>query len=320
MRAFVSILASVWLAAVSVPAGFAAETAGAGNGDIYFTTVSGTRPPEGRHSVAPGDKIGVCLKLREQNIPLFQNMDKGAIGYRLVLEDNQDPPHVLIIAPGNRLELMKPDADGCLAGEFQIPANVVSGVYQVADLLLAFNDQSYYSLRDYLYDFTQVDELDVKNPASDTTPPRLIAITKYPHWTHKVKVSKIQFKISLGQVFQFEETGSGIDKDSIRVRYRITLDGETRGYATARCKARPHQSFNCKVELVRPVVEWSARDVGLALDSISLQDKAGNRLVLDEAGEWEAQAHGLPTAFDFPPQDPKGPIPERYLLKKDSLY
>jgi hypothetical protein len=289
------------------------------NGDIYFSTQTGERPPEGRHLVAPGQEITVCLKLRS-DLPLFQKLEQGAIGYRLILEDQEVPPHILTIAPGNRLKLMKRDAEGCFSGSYRLPATVPSGLFQVADLLLAYEDQSYYSLRDYLYGFSQVDELEVNNPQTDHSPPRLVKISNLPVSSKKVRVSRVQTRIGFGQIFIFADEGTGIDAASLKVRYRIALDGQVKGYTLAKCRfSQPHDRFTCKVQLVRPVEEWGVRTVRIDLDGITLADKAGNKLVSNDPAEWEAPATGALISFEFPPQFPRT-LPQRDELKNDTLF
>ncbi len=293
---------------------------GASIGEIIFSVGEMARPAEGRHQVTAGREVQVCLRLDPEQVPLMGRLQEGMLGYRLILEDSQDPPHILVIAPGNRLERMARDEQGCYAGGYTIPRNSVAGVYQVADLLIAKDDQSYYSIRDYLFDFSQVDELDIQNPRNDLEPPVLLKVSNYRPSQKKLKTTFSQYKIRIGQVFLFEDALSGLKTESMKIRYALLIDGHVTAYPEAKCQStRPHKRFYCKVDLARPDFEWGPRQVDLKLESIYIEDKAGNKLSLHSPEEWAEQAQGAQTEFQFPPNKRLG-RDEDYDLQRDPLF
>ena len=298
-----------------------APNGGPGQGEIIFSPGAAVRPPEGRHQVQTEQQINICLKLNAEEFPFFSQLKEGLLGYRIILEDSAEPPHVLILNPGTRLKRMVAAPDGCYAGIASIPRYLPSGVYQVADLLLARDDQSYYSVRETLYSFSQVDELEISNPNSDLQPPQLIRIEDVPHNGVKVKISQRQLRIKARQIFLFKDDGVGLDGKTLKVSYAIKVDGNVTSYARAQCKStrRPHDRYYCKLNLVRPLEEWGPRSVVLELDSISIRDMAGNKLNLTEPASWETQATGALTSFEFPPQSRKTKN-QVFQLRNQSLY
>src|SRR5947207_1124927 len=112
-----------------------------GNSSILISSLGKSPDSEGRLTIVPGDKLQVCVKLDQEKNPLFGQLVKDGIGFRLILEDNVEPPHILNITLGNRIKKMLPDSQGCMGGTFQIPNDTATGIYQVSDLLMATYDQ-----------------------------------------------------------------------------------------------------------------------------------------------------------------------------------
>lgn len=288
-------------------------------GELVFFPGVETRPSEDRHLVNSGQSVEVCIKLGEQVPAYLESLKKYAVGFRLILEDNQEPPHVLTVAWGDWLKWLRPDAQGCYSGQFQIPATAKSGLYQVADLLIATNDYNYYSLRDVLYDFSQVDELQIKNPSDDLEAPSLIAISTYNSQKGMLKMGGGVLRAKIQQIFAFKDEGSGIDKKSVRVFYQLRVDGDSKGFKEAKCKRRPQGDFMCTLELREPFFEWSLREVSFELSSIRLQDKAGNLTVLQDSALFAQKAAGSPICFDFT-REGRWFVPGRKLLQEQKLF
>jgi hypothetical protein len=255
-------------------------------------------------------------------VPAFlKELKKSAVGFRLIMEDNQEPPNVLTLAWGNWLQWLKPDAQGCFPGKAQISPEIRSGIYQVSDLLLGTSDHRYYSIRDYLYDFSQVDELEIHNPRDDLKAPSLTQIAIFGPKSHPMKYGGGVLSLRVQQLFTFQDKESGIDKKTLRVFYNLEVDGEDRGYKEAKCQAKNKnkEEFRCTLELREPYFEWSLRHVVLDLDSIYLKDKAGNQFILDDPKLFAEKAQGTPVSFEFFREDKwHGFNPQE--LKKDKLF
>src|SRR5262249_17481344 len=285
---------------------FETESAPSGNyGEILFFPRSKegpeSQPSEERHSVSAGQTLGVCVRFTKEASSYLDHLSQNTIGYRLILEDSENPPHRLEITLGNHQERMRPDAQGCFGEDWKIPDSTVPGIYQVADLLWATRDQSYYSLRSHLYEFSQVDELNIQNPDLDTEPPQLVGIKTYGLPPYKMVRYPGVLKVRVEQAFQFADKGSGVDKKSLTVVYKISIDGVEQAVKEAQCRPTPpvKDQFRCVLSFTNPEVNWGLRKVNLALHSISVQDRTGNRLLLSGEEEICSRVGGATTSFDF---------------------
>lgn len=268
-------------------------------GEIIFFPGAESRPSDDRHKVTSGQVVQVCVRLNDPLPEFLANLKKYTVGFRLIMETAQEPPQVLTLAWGDWLKWLKADPQGCFMGGFQIPTNAKSGVYQVSDLLLATNDHNYYSLRDYLYDFGQVDELEVKNPADDLQAPVLLGIVTHGKTADLLKMDGGVLRAKVQQFFEFKDQGTGIDKKSLRVFYELDIDGDKQGFKEARCQLRQREIFSCTLLVREPYFEWSLRQVALSLSSIHLKDRAGNALVLNDTKLFTEKAGGSPIRFEF---------------------
>lgn len=268
-------------------------------GEILFFPGAESRPSNDRYSVTSGQTVEVCVRLTDQAPEFIQKLKKYAVGFRLIMEDNQEPPLILTVAWGDWLKWLRPDEQGCMRGSFQIPPTTKSSVYQVSDLLLATNDHNYYSLREYLYDFGQVDEFEVKNPADDLQAPALVGITTFSNPQNILKMSSGVLRAKIQQLFKFKDQGSGINKKSLRVFYQLDVDGEKQGIKEARCKKWQQEKYTCTLVLREPYFEWSLREVVLSLSSIHLKDRAGNLTVLSDAKLFAEKGGAAAVRFEF---------------------
>jgi len=291
-----------------------------GNGDklgeIIFFPGAESRPSEDRHPVVSGQYVDVCVKLNDRIPESLKLLKKYTVGFRLIMEDNQDPPQVLTVAWGDWLQWLKPDAQGCYSGRFQIPPTTKSSVYQVADLLIATNDYNYYSLREYLFDFSQVDELEVKNPTDDLKPPALSAISSYNDPKGRFKLEGGVARAKIEQIFEFLDEGTGIDKKSLRVFYQLKVDDNSQGFKEAKCRKRSGGDFLCKLDWREPFFEWSLRQVVFELSQIRIRDKAGNLTLLEDPQLFAEKAGANPVRFEFSREKTYKPK----LLKDQKLF
>src|SRR5262249_1832486 len=201
---------------------FETESAPSGNyGEILFFPRSKegpeSQPSEERHSVSAGQTLGVCVRFTKEASSYLDHLSQNTIGYRLILEDSEDPPHRLEITLGNHQERMRPDAQGCFGEDWKIPDSTVPGIYQVADLLWATRDQSYYSLRSHLYEFSQVDELNIKNPNLDTEPPQLVGIKTYGIPPYKMVRYPGVLKVRVSRPSSSRTRGAAWTKNHLRL-------------------------------------------------------------------------------------------------------
>ena len=290
------------------------------SGEIIFFPDEKTRPKEGRFQVTTGQAIPVCLKINSDDSSSIKKLKEHSIGFRIVMEDSNDPPQVLTVAVGNHLAKMKPNDQGCFQGTFTIPISTKSSTYQISDLLLAQTDQSYYSLRDYLYSFTQADELEVKNPKEDSKAPQLVQILSKGSPTGVLKVVSGFIKIELKQIFIFQDLESGIDKDSPQIFYDLLVDGQMISLQEANCRSkRPQGKFICGVRVGDAKKDWGLRKVGLKLNSVQVKDLAGNELILNDPKALADIAKDVPIEFEFFHSKP-WPIKPKNDLSRDKLY
>ena len=270
-------------------------------GAILFFPNQQPRPVNDRFEVKVGQDVDVCVKIEAQNHPLLQEITDKTTGFRLVLEDDKVPPNAIVIQEEPKKALLTPDANGCYMSHFQIPPLTEEGVYQAADLLFKIPGRGFISIHQILYEFSKADELLVHNPASDTKEPTLVQISSLQQQTKRISKSFDYYKIKVKQDFTFEETGSGIDRDTIKIFYKLFENGERTGIYAADCHkfSKEKNKFECQLELMRPQYQWEMNSLALQLDSIYLKDKAGNQLVLQGQDAFLKAAGDTPIEFHF---------------------
>lgn len=269
-------------------------------GSIVFFPASESRPSDERFRVQAGQEIPVCVRLSAKASAYLDKLSAKAIGFLLILEDSSDPPKRLSIALGNRLQRLKPDASGCFGGDWKLPETAQPGVYQVADLFWAASDESFYSLRNYLYEFNRVEELEVQNPKVDGDAPKLTRIVTYKRPPYKAQFYSGVLRIRFEQGFEFEDKVAGLEKNSLRVFYRVEVDGTTVDLLEAKCKPVPQSKrLRCMMDIANPNILWGLNKVTLRLESLSIRDKAGNALSLKGAEAILAQAPGSRLEAEF---------------------
>ncbi|HCU24291.1 MAG TPA: hypothetical protein DF383_04660, partial [Deltaproteobacteria bacterium] len=286
----------------SIPIECLAKKAPRSYGEILFFPESESRPSNDRHTVQAGQEVTVCIRLSPNASSYVKARKKDTIGFRLIMEDSAVPPHRLVLVLGNRLQWMQPEAEACYGGVWQIPPETVPAVYQVSDLLWADSDQSYYSLRNYLYEFSRAEELKVQNPGYDQEPPHLVEIQSFGQNPYPLQYYGGVLRARVDQSFRFEDVGSGIDENSLRVFYELSVDKQKMGLKEAKCrgvKQKGTRVMNCRLQMNNPDALWALATVHLNLAELSIRDRAGNQLHLQ--GE-KALHQVLPEAqlsFDF---------------------
>jgi hypothetical protein len=268
-------------------------------GEILFFPGE-TRPVDERHKVSAGQQINLCIRLSPDASSFTERLREDAMGLQLIMEDSAVPPHRMTIVVGNRLFRLKPNGDACYGGDWTIPTTTAPGVYQVADLFWATTGQSYYSLRRYLYEFSRVEELDVQNPKVDQEPPKLLSIRVYKKPPQIMSYDAGVLKIKLEQAFELTDGGSGIDSKTLRVTYRLAVGENRTNLEDAQCKRiQQTHRYRCVLTLAAPDFFWSANPVSLSLESLSVKDKAGNRLWIQGEEGFRAVAPKADLVFEF---------------------
>lgn len=278
-------------------------------GAILFFPDQQPRPEKDQFEVRAGQEVEVCVKLEIRSHPLLQTLSTNTTGFRLVLEDEKTPPNAIVIQEELKKDYLKPDARGCYVSRFQVPPLTEAGVYQAADLLFQVPGRGYLSIHQMLYEFSQADELRVVNPESDSDKPSLIQISTLQEKTQRIGKFYDFYKIEVKQDFAFGETGSGLAPESLKIYYRLLENGERTGIYQADCRRafKEKTKFHCKLELTRPQYQWELSQLTLQLESIYLQDKAGNQLVLADQELFKKASPQTPVQFDFEKKTPGVP-------------
>lgn len=288
------------IAPLATPAAELENPSSGAYGSIVFFPASESRPSDERFKVQAGQEIPVCIKLSAKASAYLDKLSAKAIGYLIILEDASTPPKRLSMAIGNRLHRLKADSSGCFNGDWTIPDTAQPGVYQVSDLFWAASDESFYSLRNYLYEFQRVEELEVQNPRIDPEAPKLKKVVTYKQPPYKMQFYSGVLRIRFEQGFEFEDPISGLDKKSLRVFYRAEVDGTTVDLLEAKCKPVPQSKrMRCMMDIANPEILWGLNKVTLHLQSLSIRDKAGNHLILEDTKAILEQAPGSIVAVEF---------------------
>jgi len=268
-------------------------------GQVLFFANTESRPTDERFKVKVGDEVPVCVKLSPNASAYVDKLRDRAIGFLLVMEDSAEPPHRLSIPFGNRLKRLKAGPDGCMGGTWKVPTNTFPGVYQVSDLFWTQIDQSFYSLRNYLYEFSKVEELEVINPKADAEAPKLLGIETFKKSPIPMEYYSGVLRVRVEQIFEIEDKESGLNKKTLRVFYRVDVDGTTVDLLNAKCGsvAQTNRKFRCVLKATNPEIMWGLNQVKLTLQSVSIEDQAGNRLLLEGEDAIKALLPKAETSF-----------------------
>lgn len=283
-------------------------------GQVIFFPDNTNRPSDDRFNVKAGEIVEVCLKINPDYSPVFQEIIKTALSFRMVLEDDKTPPSSIVINGGDKKNPLVLDAKGCFRSSFQIPPETNSGIYQVADLFFDTRVRNFISVNQSLYDFSQADELKVENDREDSTPPELLKIGSFQNEIQPIGKNFGFLKIQVTQYFTFKDEGSGLMPKTLKVFYLLSENDQGVNIYPAQCKKRMGEKgvFRCRVKLLRPEFEWERTRLSLELESIYINDKAGNLLILKNPETFLEKAEGTPTKFIFEGMDPGVPRKIKY--------
>ena len=302
----VFLILTLLLGSFSVRAQESMPSASDGGGKLLFFPERADRPEEDRFEVKAGDVVPYCIQVDLEASPVLKRIREEAVQVRLVLENQQDPPDLLLIELGNAEDPIKPGENGCYEGSFRIPKQARGGRYQVADFLVKTRRANFVSLRQLLFQFSAADELQVENPNFDDSAPRLLAIETLEKGVQKLDNSGDFIRLLIHQTFRFNDEKGEVDTKTLRVYYALLEDGQQVSIHQANCKkeARTHTDFVCAVKLLRPYWHWELRSLQLVLESIYVQDKAGNGLVIQSSEDLKKIAGNTPIRFEFKPDGP----------------
>ncbi len=271
-------------------------------GEILFFPDKKPRPRDDRHPMKAGAPGEVCVKIRAGSSPTLGDIKKQAVGFQLILEDNEDPPHQITLVFDNKSRILQKDPQGCYRGNFKIPETTQSGVYQIADLLFHSVSGNHISIREYLYELGKADELIIENPSKDLTGPNLVSIQNAMPREKKFQRYSGQLSARVKNSFLFEDEGFGIDPNSFRAFYALYEDGIKTGVYESRCEADKEDSryaFHCTLNLVRPRNRWMLRKIRIELESLYLKDKADHQTVIADPQIFTEKAQGNPVKVSF---------------------
>ena len=256
---------------------FVTVQAKAYNGIVFFPDTE-SRPSNESFSVKAEDRIPFCVSFSDAEHPFLVKIRDRIIGFKIVMEDQQNPPRRLALVTGHRHAKMKPDTRGCFRGEFFIPSHQVPGLYQVADFYAVLDDNSFYSLREYLFSLKQVDELNIESPSPDAEPPKLVGlgIFGYPTQFYK-KATRETIVLKPRFYVQLEDPVSGLFKGSLRAFFQIKLKGQVVDLIEVPCRRYATQGrFVCKQALRNLLEDWYNQDMVVELASLVVEDRVGN--------------------------------------------
>lgn len=283
-----------------------------GGGSLLFFPEESKRPEDERFEVEAGTWVPVCLKLNPLKSPFLQETLSEAIGFELILEDSETPPNQLKIQFGpTEKEIKKarkagkdpyePDDSGCYRTQFTIPNYTDPGVYQVADLLVKTRLSDYVSLKQVLLQFSKAEELDIKNPDLDQKAPELLEISSFKDQAQKLGKYGEFVRLKLAQTFIVSEEESGVKPQTLQVWYALQEEGKTTSIYPAQCKRVVHTrwKFTCKLQVTRPLWQWKDARLGLVLETIRLEDKAGNAIKIQDPKAFAQKAQEEPILFEY---------------------
>lgn len=279
---------------------------GGAGGELIFFPEQEKRPAENRFPVKAGEEISYCLRVDFSKAPILERLKAEATQVRMVLENQKDPPDLLLVDLGNGKKPIQLGESGCYEGSFQIPAAVGPGRYQIADFLVKTRRSNLVSLRQLLFQFTRADELQVSNDDFDDVAPRLVAIETLEDEVQKLNNSGDFIRLLIHQTFRFRDEKGEVDPETLRVYYALLEDGQQVSVHQANCHKEPRTKtdFVCALKLLRPYWRWELRNLQLALESIYVQDKSGNGLVIQNPKDFKKIAGSTPIRFQFKPDVP----------------
>ncbi len=251
-----------------------------GAGELWFFPMQSERPENDRHSIHAGDRAPLCLRLHSQT-SLIAQLKPQITGVQLILEDEEMPPNSFKIEIGNGKSYIKEGPGTCYLSFFRVPRQIKPGIYRIADLFLRDRDKNFISLREYLYEFSQADELEVLPPEKPVEEVELLEIRGFNFDPRRQIEYTNNVVVRAKQIFIFSGDKDELKKDALSVYYQLKEDEDSKGIYEAKCKprVRTKNQFYCELRIMRPKDQWALRQIELQLNSLYLKDKTG-RVVL----------------------------------------
>jgi hypothetical protein len=266
----------------------------------------GTGSLLGSVHVGEDDQVYFCLKLNPQD-PRLTRPVRYLRAVEVTLEGEGDSPQKIKGMTKIRKRVIEPESDGCYVGRMKIPAGIPPGKYQVAELDLWLTNGREVSLRDELEEFSSRGVVEIESPQLDSTPP---------------VVEKIESKTPLVDRFNFGgKTGradilfrvvaydavSGIDPNSFHIFFKVFLDDHLVDILEPRCRTQlPNLYYDCKLYFSRAAPHLRARTAKIILDSVSVSDRLGNSLEINDPAELRSLFEGKNLRYTFYSHRPPG--------------
>lgn len=253
-------------------------------GIVFFPNVE-SRPSNDSFAVNQGDLVPYCIALDEFKDDLFQKLKDQMIGFEFILEDQSNPPVRIRVSTGHRFKLaVKNMKDACYSGSFKIPQGQKAGLYQVADFMVVMSDQSFYSLREYLFSFKHVDEIVIENKNGDAEAPYLVKLGHYGPEIQYYKTATRETVIVKPRYFiQIADDKSGVHKKSVKAYVRLDLNGQAIDIQELNCKKSGQMGlFACGADFKTVLENWYNQSLETHLIRLDLIDKMRNRVVITD--------------------------------------
>ncbi len=293
------ILVTAPLFAQSLPA----ETSTQKLGKVLFFL-----DPEAPFNQQPGsvhvsevDPIFFCVQLNEQD-PRFAHVFNALRGLEITLEGEGDPPQKLTGHTRLRNQGVRPNAQGCYIGQVKVPFGVPPGKYKISEIDLLLAPRQSVSLREELSEFAPLGEIEIDSPQHDLDPPILEKIITYTpsealmHYGGNVASAKVRFRVVTS------DSISGIQPDSFHVFFKVFLNGVLIDIVEPLCTPKlSNLYYNCRLYFSRAIPDLKAVTVKFVLDSISLSDRLGHALEINEIKRLKALFEGNLLTYTFRP-------------------
>lgn len=243
-----------------------------------------------------------CLRLNPSpplSAELFRFLDR----IEIVLEAEGNAQRILGVS-SSRFPL-KPDANGCFIGVFRIPENISSTNFKVAEIDLWTNAGKRIPLRGALDRFSTLASLSVRAGKKDSSPPELRTIETLSALSSHLRFGKIGGRRAWGEA-QFklvaEDLPARIDPKSLRIFFKVFVDGGLSDILEPKCRSTSYWHFDCKLYFSRASFQLKNRKVDFVLDSISLSDRAGNEMQMNDPEKLKELFGGELLQYHFGPQ------------------
>ncbi|MFO1520058.1 MAG: hypothetical protein U1F57_10410 [bacterium] len=254
-----------------------------GLGSVTFMLDSNDadRQPGSVH-VGEKDRVYFCVKI-DPNNPRVRHAIKYLRAIEVTLEGEGENPQKITGRTALKKRVIRPNGAGCYWGKLRIPENTPPGKYRLSELDLWESPLRSLSLREELPNVSPKGVIEVESPHLDRNSPVVEKIEVKSPQEDPVKFNGhrgwalAQFRLVASDLI------SGIKPETLKIFFKIFLDGTLVDIQEANCKPRlPNLFFDCKLYFSRAEPDMRGRTVQLVLDSISLSDRLGNDTEISE--------------------------------------